>query len=289
MIYLGLSIFSSSIIFVIFKLFAKFQIDTLQALVVNYFTALICGLSLYGHEINESTWSNLIWLPFAAACSVLFIGLFFVMANSSQKNGVASTSVAVKMSMAVSLLLMIIAYKENLPILKILGIALAFIGVYLVSSSKSAQKNHAGWMLIVLFLGSGALDFILNIVMNKYLGSLTPSIFAAFGFGFAGIIGIIVLTGKYIRTKSTFKLKNVVAGLILGIPNFFSIYFLMVSYKSTGWDNTTVLAVTNVSVVVFSSLIGFIAFKESAGIKKLIGLACALAAIISLYIVNQMN
>ncbi|MDG1658691.1 MAG: EamA/RhaT family transporter, partial [Crocinitomicaceae bacterium] len=44
MIALLLSVLSSSLIFVIFKLFARFKIDTFQAIVVNYFMAFIIGV-----------------------------------------------------------------------------------------------------------------------------------------------------------------------------------------------------------------------------------------------------
>ena len=44
MIYLLLSILFNAVLFVIIKLFAKFNIDALQALVVNYFVAFLVGL-----------------------------------------------------------------------------------------------------------------------------------------------------------------------------------------------------------------------------------------------------
>ena len=86
------------------------------------------------------------------------------MGFSAQKNGLAITSVAVKMSMAVSLIAMIIAYKEPLSLLKISGIACAFLGVLLVSIQKKEKSDSKSsvWMLVVLFFGSGLLDFLLN-------------------------------------------------------------------------------------------------------------------------------
>lgn len=287
MIPLLLSVLSSSLIFVIFKLFVRFKVNTFQAIVFNYFAAFILGLTLYQSEYSSEIWTQLNWLYYATGISILFIGLFFVMARSSQENGVASTSVAVKMSMAVSLIMMIIAYKENVPLLKYAGIALAFLGVYLVSSSKNSKKNNAAWMLILLFIGSGILDFLLSFVMDNQLGLMPPSLFAAFALGFAGITGFLILISQLLLKKTKLEFKNILAGLILGIPNYFSIYLLMLSYKSTGWNQTTVLAVTNVSVVVLSAMIGFTLFKEKAGVRKILGLICALLAILTLYIVNQ--
>ena len=288
MIPLVFSIASSTIIFVIFKQFKKFEIDTFQAIVVNYFTAGIIGFVLYGSEWNSEAMVQNEWMLFAIFASILFIGLFFVMGKSSQLNGVASTSIAVKMSMAFSLLLMIIGYSEDLSVLKIAGILLAFLGVLLVSlpSKKAQNVNGASWMLLLLFFGSGMLDFTLNFVLKHKLGVLTPSLFSAIGLGSAGIIGFVILLIKRIRSSFKIELKNIIAGILLGVPNYFSIYLLMLSYRTTGWSDSTVLAITNVSVVLFSALIGFIIFRENVNAKKIIGLLSAILAIVSLYIAS---
>ncbi len=225
------------------------------------------------------------WVPFVILCAVVFIGLFLVMGKSAQLNGVAATSVAVKMSMAVSLILMIISYGESLNTLKIIGITLAFIGVYLVSSTKGTKmKSSYKWMLAVLFIVSGGFDFILNYIQNNHLSNLSSALFSAIGLGLAGLFGLIMLTIQAARGKVKFELKNLIAGLVLGVPNFFSIYLLLLSYQLTGWADSTVLAITNVSVVLFSAIMGFVLFKEKATQMKLLGLLTAILAITALYI-----
>ena len=288
MIPLLLSVLSSSLIFVIFKLFKRYGIDTFQAIVVNYFTAFTIGFTLYGHTWNPACLEQTSWMYFAGICALLFIGLFLIMGKSSQLNGVASTSIAVKMSMAISLIFMIIGYVESVTLLKTIGIGLAFVGVYLVSKPSKSENNQTSalWMLIVLFFGSGALDFILNYVQNTQLDLLKDSLFSAIGFGLAGILGLSILIVRYILGKSKFQFKNIIAGIILGIPNYFSIYLLLRSYETTGWDDSTVLAITNVSVVLLSAVIGFTAFKESTTTQKIIGLISAVLAICVLYIAN---
>ena len=285
MIALLLSVLSSSLIFVIFKLFARFKIDTFQAIVVNYFMAFIIGVVLYGDTWNERIMQNTSWVPFVIICAFMFIGLFLIMGKSSQLNGVASTSVAVKMSMAVSLLLMIIGYGESINTLKITGIALAFIGVYLVSSTKGTRVSSSHkWMLAVLFIASGGFDFLLNYIQNNHLTDLSPALFSAIGLGLAGTIGLALLLVQAVRGKVEFELKNIAGGIVLGIPNFFSIYLLLLSYKTTGWTDSTVLAITNVSVVLLSAMMGFVFFKEKATRMKLLGLLTAVLAIVALYL-----
>lgn len=288
MIPLIFSILSSSVIFVIFKLFPKYRIDTFQAIVFNYFTAFSCGILLFGHEWDRQALVLGNWPIFAVISAVLFISLFILMGVSSQKNGVALTSIAVKMSMAISMLFMIMLYRENLSILKISGIVFAFLGVFLVTFSRSEGNNDksALWMLLVLFIGSGFLDFVLNYVQKFELNVLTPSLFSAFGFGMAGIIGLIILIYRIIQKKTTFSPRSLVAGIILGIPNYFSIFLLILSYKSTGWNDSTVLAIINVSVVLIAAITGFIAFKENVTARKIVGLLSAIAAIVILYFAN---
>jgi drug/metabolite transporter (DMT)-like permease len=288
MIALLFSIVCSSLLFVLFKLFPKWKIDTFQAIVFNYFVAFIAGFALYGNEWKDSAMNAGAWPGFALLAGFLFITLFLLMGSSSQQNGVGKTSIAVKMSMAMSMLLMMIWYNEHITFLKILGIGLALVGVILVSKqdSQKSAKNGSGWMLIVLFVGSGLLDFVLNYVQKYELDILTPSLFSSIGFGCAGIMGLCVLIYKLIQKKITFHWRNVLAGILLGIPNYFSIYLLLHAYSSTGWNDSTVLAITNVSVVVFSSLMGYFIFKETLTRIKLIGALVAISALIILYFAN---
>lgn len=282
------SIIASSLLFVIFKLFKQFNIDTFQAIVFNYFTAFLCGILLFGKEWNNAALHEGNWKVFVVIAAVLFISLFLLMGLSSQRNGVASTSIAVKMSMAISVLAMILYYNEALSVLKITGIALAFAGVLLVTFAKQdKQQTPSVWMLVVLFFGSGCLDFVLNYVQKYELHHLTPSLFSAFGFGVAGCIGLVVLMIQFYRKQSTFALRNVAAGILLGIPNYFSIYLLIVSYKSTGWSDSTVLTVMNVAVVLLAAILGFVAFKEALTPRKIIGLFVAISAIFIMYLANS--
>jgi len=277
----------SSFIFVLFKLFPKFGINTFQAIVFNYITAFLCGFILYGHTWNDKAWSNTNWLIAALICGVLFISLFVLMGKSSQVNGVARTSVSVKMSMAVSAICIGISVSETFTLWKILGILAAIVGVLLVSLDREKDlENKSIWLLFILFFGSGLLDFVLNFVQNHLLTHVSAALFSAIGFGIAGSIGVFIMTISIAKKESTLELKNMFAGVCLGIPNFFSIYLLIEAYSSTGWSDSTVLAIVNISIVLISAILGFIAFKEKLTSQKFFGLLSALIAIGLLYYAN---
>ena len=275
----------STFIFVIFRIFERFNIGTFQAIVANYFTAFLCGILVHVNEVRKDSFNHLEWLPFVALSAILFITLFIMMAISAQKNGIAATSVAVKMSMAVSMLGMIFLYNEAISSPKLVGIFFALIGVFLIASSGSNRnKSNAAYMLIVLFIGSGLLDLNLNYAQNHVLNHISSSIFTAYGFAAAGTIGVFVHIIQRFRGKSQrIKAKNLIAGFLLGIPNYYSIYFLLESYQSLTWQDSTILAVVNVSVVLLSVIIGFIVFKEALSKRKMTGILAALIAIFLLY------
>ena len=285
---LFLAIFLSSLIFVIFKVFPRFKIDTFQAIVFNYISAFLCGYILYGSDLKEEAWKNTNWIFYAVLAALLFISLFVLMGKSAQKNGMAITSVAVKMSMAVSVLGMVFIYNEQLPFLKIIAILLAFSGVILVSFSKksSDSKQQTWWMLLILFFGSGILDLLLNYVQKTQVDVISTALFSAFGFGIAGLIGLGILIAQIIRRKTRIEFRNIIGGVILGVPNFFSIFLLMRAYNSVTWSDSSVLAVINVAVVCISTLFGTLIFSEKISWAKGLGLCCSLLAIYLFYLVN---
>ncbi len=281
------AIISSGLIFVLFKLFPRFKIDTFQAIVFNYFTAFLSGVLLFGKDWDSHALNTGNWLFFSIVVGFLLISLFYLMGTSTQKNGVAITSVAVKMSMAISLIFMIILYKETVNVIKLSGILLAFVGVFLVSYSKSnGTRNKHTWMLFVLFVGSGLLDVVLNYVQKYELTFLTPSLFSAISFGFAGLLGLGFMSYQFISKKNVLHPRSILAGIALGIPNYFSIYLLLEAYSSTGWNDSTVLAILNVSIVLLSAIVGLVIFREKLTKNRFVGLLAAVMAIFLLLIAN---
>ena len=285
MIVLILAILTSSFIFILFKLFPKYSIDTFQAIVFNYVTAFVCGITFFGDQWNENSLLNKNWINYAIICGLLFISLFYLMGLSSQKNGVALTSIAVKMSMVMTLFFMIVFYGESFTLIKFLAIIAALGGIFLVAHQKTdnlTSKSYK-WILIVLFLGSALLDVLLNYVQKFELSNFSTALFSAAGFGFAGIFGLIVILIKYMIGKEKLQFKSVIAGVMLGIPNYFSIYFLLESYNTVNLNDSTVLALINLSIVIISALIGFLLFRENITKRKILGLIFSLISISLLY------
>lgn len=286
MISISIAVITVTWIFILFKLFPKYNINTFQAVVFNYLAAFCCGIILYGNQITQKIVIHYEWMIWAIICGALFISLFFLMGKSSQNNGVSLTTVVVKMSMAFSMILMILIYKENLTFYKISAIALALLGIFFLSKEKQnlEKSSNDRVLLIVLFIGCGLLDFVLNYVQNFKLKHISSSLFSAFGLGLAGVIGCLILFIKSFKNKEKITFKNLVAGILLGIPNYFSIYYLIHSYEVLDLPDSTVLALLNVLSVLASLVAGYFIFKEKITWLKAIGI---FSCLISIYLFTK--
>lgn len=281
-----LSIVSSTLIFILFRSFPKYKIDTLQAVVANYFVAFTCGIMLFSNDLSTLKNQEIMQAsPYALVCGILFISLFVIMGISSQKNGVATTSIAVKMSMALSVLFILIAQSNSLNFNNLIPIIIAVAGVFLVTyQGQSKEESGSVWMLGVLFLGSAGLDLVLFFVQDSWLPNFHKGLFASLGFGMAGCLGVLYLIYLRLQNKLNFDLRSWLGGIVLGIPNYFSIYLLVKAYNSMEieLEPQQVLSIANVGVVLASALVGFLLFKELFSWKKGLGiLLCLLALYLS--------
>lgn len=282
MIFILLSILFSSGLFVIFKLFGVYKIDTLKAIVVNYFVAFSLGFLLTDKPIVPSEIIQQDWIYGALLLGALFVSVFFVMAKTAQVNGVSVASVAGKMSVVIPVFFGIFLYNEKLTVLKLIGIVIALIAVYLASVKKDTKINDKKNLLfpVLLFIGSGAIDTLLKFVEINFVPKEDVTIFSGTLFSIAAFFGTCILLIKYSKEKSSFGIKNLIAGIVLGIPNYFSIIFLIKAFQVEGFDSSTLFTINNVGIVVCSTLIGLLFFKEKLSLKNVVGIILAVLGII---------
>ena len=69
---------------------------------------------------------------------------------------------------------------------------------------------------------------------------------------------------------------------MLGIPNYYSIVYLLKALKTEGLESSTLFTLNNVGVVILSTIFGLILFKEKLILKNWIGI---IIAVISIFLV----
>ena len=283
MIYLLLSILSSSIIFVVFKLFKKFEINTLQAIVVNYFIACLVGFFGYLKAEDIGAIPEKSWFTGTLILGALFIMVFNLAAITTQRSGLSVVSVATKMSVAIPVIFGIYYYQESIGVLKILGILLALIAVYLSSIKAKtgiAIKKKNLIFPVLVFLGSGIIDTTIKFLESGYVNKTDVALFSSTIFSVAGTIGVVILFFQAIQGKLRITGKNILGGIALGIPNYFSIYFLVLALRNNEFDSSTIFTINNVAIVLVSTVLGIALFKERLILKNWIGIILAVISIL---------
>lgn len=283
MIALILSVVLSTYLVICFKIFERFNINTFQAIVFNYITCLATGILISQGNLHINDFIPKPWLPFALFLGCSFFLVFNLMGYVANHIGATVTSVASKLSMVIPVIAAMILYHDSITIIKVIAVVLALIAVYLVSVKDSGQQKHLQTQGIILaaviFLASGINDSVVNYVTLKLLRPEETSRFNIAIFLFAACSGIIVLIIQLIIKKKTVQLKNVSGGILLGVPNYFSLFYLIVAIRDGGWSSSVIFPVNNMGIVILTAASAYLLFKERFSKMNLTGLAIALVAI----------
>ena len=283
MIYIFLSILSSTSLFVIFKLLDKFKIETFNVIVLNYLIAAILGFivntsfTLENYTQSLSSW----YLP-AVIIGILFILMFFVIGKSAQVIGIGITSVASKMSVIFPIVFSILYFSENLTTYKVAGVIIALAAIILTVFKKSNGTKinpQQIYLPIVLFVGMGFIDILIKIAQNNYIEENDTAIFTSTLFTISFITGVIISFFKKGVLKAYAKPKVLLSGLILGIVNFGSIYFLINALNTNILDSSAIFGINNIGIVGLSIILGLAFFKEKLSTLNWIGIILSIAAI----------
>ena len=282
MLDLALSVLCSSLIFVIFKLYEIYRIETPYAIITNYVVACSVGLFFYSGEVKPLEITEQPWFLGTLLLGVLFIVVFNLMAKTSQTVGVSVASVATKMSLVIPVIFGILVYKETLGFLKVVGILLALAAVYFASIKKKEIKFERSSLLLpfLVFLGSGIIDTSIKYVQETKIKENEFPLFSATVFAAAAFVGLFFIIFKAFKTPLKINVKNILGGIALGVPNYFSIYYLLRALQNPTLNSASVFTINNVAIVMLSTLLGIVLFKEQISPKNWGGIVLAIISII---------
>jgi drug/metabolite transporter (DMT)-like permease len=286
MIYLLLSILCSTSLVVILRLFSNWNIKTPHGIVFNYAVCVITGL--FFAESLPTVKEYFAWNGWYAC--LLLGSLFYIVFNITGKAtsilGVATTSLLFKISFVITVAVALLFMGDVITWNKILGIICAIFAVFLITYTKekantsNTEKSGSVAMSLFVFLGSGACDTGFNLVRSNLIPVPLEHV-ATVTIFFGAFICSLALN---IKDKSLFQWKNVAGGLLLGIPNYGSLYFWIQALKELkikfNWDSSTLFPINNIGIVCLSAVIGFILFKEKFTLQKIMGFILAIISIV---------
>jgi drug/metabolite transporter (DMT)-like permease len=212
---------------------------------------------------------------------IMFICVFNVLAKTTQINSISVASVASKMSMIIPILFGIFIFNENIGICKLIGIIIALLAVYFTSKKENGEAKISNFTLpILLFLGAGIIDTSMNYIQRYYVKEEETNMFTSFTFIFAFIFGLLYLFKKSFKQKNKIHYKSILAGFILGIPNYFSMFYLIKALQNKNIESATIFTLINIGVILLTTVYSLIIFKEKIKKQNFIGILLAIVAVL---------
>lgn len=197
-----------------------------------------------------------------------------------KKNGLSVVAVASKMSVVIPILVGVFLYNESIGRLKVAGILIALASIYLVTVNPNKIRASSLLYPILVFVGSGFIDVSLKFLETNFVNPSDISVFSATLFGTAGLVGGIIFLFQLFQGNFKFQFKNLVGGVLLGIVNYFSIYFLVKAIGYKGMESSTFFVVNNVGILFVTSLLGVILFREKLTHQNKLGILLAVVGIV---------
>lgn len=270
-----------------FKVLERLKISTMQVIVYNYFTCVITGSIVNNRFPVDRDVLQQGWFIWALAMGIVFILLFNLIGFAAQRIGVAATSVANKLSLVIPFIFSIYLYDEKATVLKIAGVIVALVSVILTcwpQNQVNATTKKASFTLLigltaVIFFSSGLLDTMIKYVEHSFLNDENKNDYLVTAFTSASAAGVILLAIIYISGKERFDAKAILAGIALGIPNYFSIWCLVQVLKQYGDNSSAIIPINNMGIVLFSTIAAWLLFKEKLSPANWIGILLSLVAI----------
>ena len=298
MLFLLLTVACSVMLGFIFKLFGRFGVDGFQAIVFNYVTCFTCGWLHLGHFPIKSEDFGTPWMPYALVLGLIFVSGFNMAEQTVRHFGVTIGQIMQKMSILMTVPFAILAYHESAGWMKVLGFLFALASIVLVNWPKSEAGNSANiepestpkqrssvhfaknllWIPIATWTLAGLLEVLLVRVQNEGLTDMSDPTFIITIFGTAGVLGLVLAVLGWVSGRLQFAWKNVAAGVILGIPNYGSMLFMLLALSS-GLEGSFVFPVANVGIIVATTIGAVTLFQEKLSRLNWLGILFAVAAI----------
>lgn len=285
MLYLAGAIIFSSWLTIAFKIAGRMGISSFQAIIFNYFTCVITGILLEGQAPSIEMIVHAEWFIWALIMGIMFVSIFNLVAYTTRKSGLAITSVANKLSLVIPFLFSVFLFNETISNLKVGGVVLALLAVFLTcmpdSKSVSAPQHRSVLLFLpfVLFIGSGLQDSLIKYVEHHFINATNNNPYIVTAFAAAGFIGALVLFYAFLAGKERFDWRAIVAGILIGVPNYFSLWCLVNVLKLHAGNSSSMLPITNMGIVLLSTLVAALFFQEKLSKLNLLGILLSIVAI----------
>lgn len=201
---------------------------------------------------------------------------FIFYQKSVRKNGVGISGTFSKLGILIPMIFSMVLWREYPTGIQWIGIILALTSILIVNLSfEGIKKIEIEPALILLFVFGGLAEFSSKIY-QKYGLSDYKSVFLFFIFFVAFLISVVYAKKKNAKVK----MRDVLTGFAVGIPNLFSSFFLILSLDTL--TTSVAFPLFSAGSILLITLGGYFIFKERITNKNKLAMGLIIVALILL-------
>lgn len=249
MAYLVLSILCSVLIANLLMAFNRRSKESvLPVFLGNYLVAASFSLISVPGMQPALPWGD---LGLGVLTGAFFLANFWVYQRSIIINGLSLSVGVMRVAMIIPVLLAVLAFGEKISLLNGLGVVL---GLAAFSLKADPKELHNFLWIVGLFLISGLTDASLKIYKELGSGQESAFVFVIFASAFVFTL-LAILLGKL-----PLRIKSVLYGCVLGIPNRYSTVFFLKGLDSV--PAALAYPLVAVSIVLLSIVCDIVIWKK---------------------------
>lgn len=280
MLYLLLYIFCSAAMALVLKFVHSDTGNRYGIILGNYLTCIVIAFLMLPQKSALAAPGGTTLLCSGIA-GFLYVLSLVIMQTSLRINGATLTTAFSKLGLLVTLAVSILLFGERPGALQGLGIALVAGSMVLIHAEKEGGQNAAGSfpLLLIMLVTSGSSDVMAKVF--EQVGSRSEDgLYLFFLFFTAAMLTSGLALLEYRKTGKRILLRELAAGIALGIPNYFSSMLLLRAL--TKLPAFIVYPSCSTGTILLVMIASAFLFKERIGRRQLLGLLLILAALVLL-------
>ncbi|GAB3174097.1 hypothetical protein [Telluribacter humicola] len=292
MLYFLLAVIFTVALYIIMRAYPRFGVHSFHAIVFNYYACVATGLILMDDwsQFREVRWSTSPTL-LTLSLGLLFVTVFVLIGLTAQKVSVTAASLAGNMSLVIPVVFGLFIFRnanKDYTLWNYFGLITALVALALGAIQKkeattTSTANSASFLLllpILVFLGSGTNNTLINYLSMSYYRPEQTTLFMIIACIGAIIAGTTILVFRLVQQGERLLPRSIAGGLLLGVPNFLSLYFLLKALAAFGNSAAFVFPIYNILTMLVSSATAWLIFRERLNELNRLGLVLAVIAII---------
>ena len=276
MIFLLLAILSSSMISILMRVSSHRVSANFSMLAVNYLICTLLGAAYAGFRPvmpEQAGFSMTVWL--GVISGILYLAGFVLVQYNTRKNGIVLTSFFTKLGLLVPVAMSMLIFKEAPTLNQVVGFCIALVAIALINFKKDDENKTFGFGLILMLLMCGGCD-----AMSKIFERFGSTEYADSYLFYTFVAALVLCTALVLYKKEKPGVRELLFGLLIGIPNFFSAKFLLGAL--TKLPAVVVYPSFSVATMLIATLAGVVAFRERLSKVQWAALVAIIVALVFL-------